>query len=200
MTDKTPGNAADDGAVSPDHNVANRKQRIGDALKRTWQLDQEIDVLIEEHIKELREEKSEIKKVLRDKLNISAKVFHARYVSYRLEAQARMVEDHPTLDTIKELFGESPIGSQVDMIAAAEQTPDAKHEVHEPVAGTAAEVTDEDVLAEGAAAFAAGSDLAANAYTEDSKHKAELWRNGWLKAEAAAAGAGEAQPEATPST
>ncbi len=196
MTDK-PGNSADDsGTVSPDHNVANRKQRIGDALKRTWLLDQEIDDLIEEHIKDLREEKSSIKKVLREKLNISAKVFHARYASYRLEAQARAAEDHATLDTIKELFGESPIGSQVDMVKADEKAHGTKHEVHEPAAEGTPEVTDEDVLAEGTAAFAAGKDLAANAHTEDSKHKAELWRNGWLKAESAAAGAGEAQPKA----
>ena len=106
------------GQVTPLHNVANRQQMMKDALSETFALDQNLKAAAEKHLKADREAKSDIKKRLLKDLNITAKVFNARYVAYRLEAAAIEANDEATLDTLRELFEHAPIGAQVDMVDA----------------------------------------------------------------------------------
>lgn len=104
--------------VTPLHNVANRARIMKDALHETFVLDKNLKALAERHLKSDREAKSDIKKRLLKDLNITAKVFNARYVAYRLEATALEASDEATLDNLRELFEHAPVGSTADMIQA----------------------------------------------------------------------------------
>lgn len=137
MSNKPKANGGD-GEVTKHHNVANRKQQLRDALRRTYEIDGEIQDLIAEHIQGLRDEKSDIKKRLREDLNITAKVFGARYGAYKLEADARAADDNATLDTLEELFNESPVGTQINMMDALGESQTTEHKVHEPESGSTA--------------------------------------------------------------
>ncbi len=104
--------------ITPTHNVANRKQIMADALSETFKLDQQLKAAADMYLSSDRAAKSDIKKRLLKDLNVTAKVFNARYVAYRLEAAAIETSDEATLNTLRELFEHAPIGSQVNMVDA----------------------------------------------------------------------------------
>jgi hypothetical protein len=98
-----------------------RQGALKSALERLYEIDQEIAGIIEAQVKELRDEKSEIKKNLRGSFNITSKLVQARYQSYRIERAAADAEDDTTLDTIREMFELCPVGGQVDMLSAVQK-------------------------------------------------------------------------------
>jgi cysteinyl-tRNA synthetase len=100
------------------HNSKSKLTVIRESMERLYRLDAEIDELIEEHIKELREQKTEIKTKLREEFNMPAKLIQARYASYRLERAAEESHDNQTLEAIREMFRALPIGGQGDFMNA----------------------------------------------------------------------------------
>lgn len=111
-------NQAANESANREHNVAARKEQIGNAFNRLYAIDKEIDALIERHVQELRDEKSDIKKKLRKDLNLTSKVVHLRYASYKAERLAVEQEDGVTMDAIKELYEVMPVGATVDFVDA----------------------------------------------------------------------------------
>lgn len=103
------------------HNSKARADVIRESLDRLYQLDSEIDDIIAAEIKELRDEKSEIKTRLRDDFNMPAKLVMARYAAYRMERKAIASADDKTLDAIRELYSIAPVGSQMDLVDAIER-------------------------------------------------------------------------------
>ena len=117
MPENTNGAAESaEGTTNADHNVANRNKIMTDALGEMYVLDVQAEAALEKHLKPIRDQKRDIKSRLNKDLNITATVFNARYVAYKLEAQARAAEDDATLDNLKELFDVSPVGHQMDFI------------------------------------------------------------------------------------
>ena len=106
--------------ITAKHNVANRKKMLEDALSETFELDGLLHAASEKHLQPHRDAKSDIKKKLREDLNINAKVFNARYAAYKLEGQAIAAEDDATLDTLRELFEHAPVGTQMDLVDGLE--------------------------------------------------------------------------------
>jgi hypothetical protein len=106
--------------VTAKHNVANRSKMFEDALADTFALDQKITAAQAKHVKPLQANKSDIKKKLRKDLNVTADVFNARYVAYKLEGRAIAAGDDATLDTLREMFEHSPVGTQMDLVDGLE--------------------------------------------------------------------------------
>ena len=114
---KATGAESAEGTTNAKHNVANRSKIMTDALGEMYALDVQAEAALEKHLKPIRDQKSDIKSRLNKDLNITATVFNARYVPYKLEAQARAASDEATLDNLRELFEVSPVGTQMDMMA-----------------------------------------------------------------------------------
>ncbi len=106
--------------ITAKHNVANRKKMLEDALSETFKLDGLIHAATKKHVQPHRDAQSDIKKKLRKDLNITAAVFNARYAAYRLEGRAIAADDEATLDTLRELFEHSPVGTQMDLVDGME--------------------------------------------------------------------------------
>lgn len=104
--------------VTAKHNVTGRRQAYDEAVKRTYELDQEIAALTEEHLSELRQEKRDIKAKLYEDFNVTASAFNARYYAYKFERKARDAGDTASLDTLRELFEATPVGGQLDFVDA----------------------------------------------------------------------------------
>lgn len=102
-------------AATERHNSGVRDERFQDAMKRTFELDKQIEALMEQHIKPLREDKREIKAKLREDFNVTATAFNARYAPYKFEAKARDNGDETSIDLLRELFDATPVGGQMDM-------------------------------------------------------------------------------------
>ncbi|NIA72297.1 hypothetical protein HBA54_27275 [Pelagibius litoralis] len=100
------------------HNSKVREERFQDAMQRTFALDQQIEALIEEHIKPLREDKREIKSKLSEDFNVTATTFNARYAPYKFEAKARANGDEASIDLLREIFEATPVGGQMDFVNA----------------------------------------------------------------------------------
>lgn len=109
----TNGGAND--TTNPEPNTNNRSKIMTDALRDFYALDVKIQAMLEKHVKPLRDAKRDIKSKLHEDLNMTATVFNARFISYKAEAKALAAGDESTLDTLRELFAVSPVGSQVDM-------------------------------------------------------------------------------------
>ena len=103
------------------HNSGARSEAIGDALKRIFDLDRRIEAIIADEIQDLRDDKTKIKKELREAHNITARVFQARYAAYKLEQQAIEADDDVMKMTLKELFDIAPVGATADMMEAVTQ-------------------------------------------------------------------------------
>ncbi len=137
------------------HNSKARADVIRESLDRLYELDSEIDAIIEAEVKDLRTEKSEIKTRLREEFNMPAKLVTARYAAYRMERKAIASADDKTLDALRELFSVSPPGSQVNMLDAL-----AEAGGHTPAqTAEAASDTPEGAYAAGFAAGKAGKNL-----------------------------------------
>ena len=109
------GGASPEGTAGAKHNVVNRNELMTGALSDTYALDCQIQAALDKHVKPLRKNKADIKSRLNKDLNITATVFNARYVPYRLEAQARAAGDDSTLGNLEELFKIAPVGTQAEM-------------------------------------------------------------------------------------
>ena len=112
-------NGSDGGTLSdPKHNVKAREQQIKEGLEEMYQADCRIAASIEKHVKPDRDVKSDIKKKIREGLNITTQLFNARYSNYRLERQAMEASDDATLDVLKELYDIAPVGTQINLLDA----------------------------------------------------------------------------------
>ncbi len=118
---KTNGAKSAEGTTNAEHNVANRNEQLTDALSEMYAIDVQVAAALEKHVAPLRAQKTDIKSRLNKDLNITATVFNARYLPYKLEAQARAAQDDATLDNLRELFEVSPVGAQVDMMSELEE-------------------------------------------------------------------------------
>lgn len=107
------------------HNSQTRKEALCSALEQLYRLDIEIAAFLRNHVKALREEKSEIKSRLREDFQMPAALVAARYASYRLERTAEDAQDETTLDAIREMYLALPVGGMVDLVSAVERTPPA---------------------------------------------------------------------------
>ncbi len=121
---KPNGAESAEGTAAAGHNVANRTKIMSDALSETYKLDGQVQAALDKYVAPVREQKRDIKKRLNKELNITATVFNARYVAYKLEAQARAAEDEATLENLREFFEIAPVGHQMDFLGddAAEGT------------------------------------------------------------------------------
>lgn len=90
--------------ATADHNIGKRRDAMRSALNSIYDLDAEIAVIIEDHIKPLREDKSQIMTSLRERFGLTAKVFRAAYYPYRLQRDAEAANDEVTQDSLRELF------------------------------------------------------------------------------------------------
>ena len=106
--------------VTRSHNVKDRRATIMSSMKRLYAIDQEIAAIVEDEIKDLREERSDIKKMLRETFQITSAVVNARYHSYRLEQKAIEGDDGPTQDAIREMFEALPVGGQGSLLPGME--------------------------------------------------------------------------------
>ena len=104
--------------ATKDHNVKHRTDTIASCMEALYQEDKAIKAALEEHVTPHREEKTAIKKRLREDLNLTTPVINARYATYKLERQAQDQDDETTLDLLKELFEITPVGTQVSMMDA----------------------------------------------------------------------------------
>ena len=99
-------------------NVKAITDAIVDGFAEMYQLDRQIDALIERHIRPLREKKSEVKRILREGYNMPAKLVSARYTGYVIERTAEDAGDSATQDTIRMLYEALPVRGVVDLIQA----------------------------------------------------------------------------------
>lgn len=116
------------------HNVGERRDALAAALKGVYELDAEIAGIIEAEVKPLREDKSAITTSLRERFNITAKVFRARYYAYRLEREAEAANDEITQDAIRELFEVCPVTGQGSFAQALDSTAPQPAKATKPVA------------------------------------------------------------------
>ena len=100
------------------HNSQNRTVAIQQALEQIFLKDREIARLIEQHIADLRQDKRDIKKRLRDDHEITPAMFNVRYTGYKKEREAKDAGDDKVADTIRELYEICPVGHQVSLIDA----------------------------------------------------------------------------------
>lgn len=135
--------------AQPPKNSDLRNKRLEDALRRTYQLDRQIKALTDQHTGSLKDEKSKIKKGLREDLNITAKVFNARYFAYRLEADARAADDNPTLENLRELFTIAPVGTTANMFDAIDEDDADEGDGDNEPEGNGAEGDDEPAAVRG---------------------------------------------------
>lgn len=100
------------------HNVGNRQEELTKALAKVFSIDEQIATIVEQEIKDLRSDKSDVIQSLRERFNIPAAIFRARYYSYRMERKAAADNDQATLDQIRELYELAPVGETVDFLGA----------------------------------------------------------------------------------
>ncbi|HEX6959313.1 MAG TPA: Rmf/CrpP family protein [Ferrovibrio sp.] len=102
------------------HNAKARGEVIKQSFERMYQIDREIHELIESSgIRDLRAEKSDIKKRLREDFNMPNAIVMARYTGYRMERAAEEASDEITMDAIRELYATVPVGRTPDFGDAA---------------------------------------------------------------------------------
>ena len=154
--------------ATAEHNIGNRRDEITAALKQLYALDCEIAALTEEHLKDLRADKSDIKKSLRERFQLTAKVIQARYYSYRIERDAERANDGVTLDAIRELHEALPIGGQASFLA-----PIGAPKFEDDVPAQA------DAFEQGRSAGMKGSNLATCPYPAARKKLKAEWERGW---------------------
>lgn len=209
-------------ASRPLANVQARRDAIAESCEELYQLDAEIKVLTERHLKDLRDSKSDIMKRMREDYQINSKLLRARYQSYRIERMALDAMDDATVDVIRELFEALPIGELITITGAAPRaqpaartipddarTAEMQREDARVVAalpngnGSAEDFSDEahdhEAAEEaGEVAGRAGDSLASNPYTGPTqKTMRARWESGWVKGQnARGAAAHEGQPAA----
>lgn len=166
MPRKRNGSEPDDATLQS--NIGNRRDEITSGLKRLYALDCEIAALTEEHLKDLRAEKSDIKKSLRERFNLPATVVQARYYSYRIERDAERTNDGITLDAIRELHEALPIGGQANFLG-----PIGAPKFEDDVPAQA------DAFEQGRTAGMKGSNLATCPYPAARKKLKAEWERGW---------------------
>lgn len=103
-------------------NVQERKAAIERAMESVYQLDKDIAAVIAEEIAPLREDKSAVMKSLRERFQITAEVFRARYYAYRLKRRAEDANDEITQDALAELFEVCPVSGQGSFATALDAT------------------------------------------------------------------------------
>ncbi len=160
------------GGAIAGHNAKARQAVIADSLERLYKLDAEIDELIEEYIKELRDEKSDIFERLREDFGMPSKLVRARYASYKIERAAEVANDGVTLDAIRELYQVLPVGGQVDLVEAMAVA--KKKEAAEDTR-TPAQIAHD----EGRKAAAEGKKLDACPYKPNQKRLKAEWESGY---------------------
>lgn len=185
-----------DGAEEPrrfEDNSKLRGEMIRDALTETYDLDKQIAALQAQHLETPREKKSKIKKKLREHLKITAPVFQAVYVRYRMTRDAEAAEDSATLDTLREMAVAAGRGVTVDMVEAIE-TEDAKKAAdkaetagdfqEDPAPSEESPAPSEQVLADlrenGRNASKMGRGTETNPHNVNT-HAGAAWHDGWLK-------------------
>jgi hypothetical protein len=174
--------------ASRNHNVGERRESMRNALNSVYELDQEIAGIIEEHVKPLREDKSEIMTSLRERFNLPAKIFRARYYAYRAEREAADSSDEITQDAIRELFEVCPVTGQGSFAEALGTTvpPPPAAPAPKPPKTSAPKLTEdpEEAWAQGEAARKAGQTLASCQYVgEAQKRLRGRWEEGWESAD-----------------
>ena len=102
--------------VSAQHNVKHRNETIGKCLEQLYQEDKAIAAALEEHVTPHRQQKTEIKKRLREEIQLTTEVINARYATYKLERKAMDNGDDTTIDTLREMYAIAPIGTQLDLV------------------------------------------------------------------------------------
>lgn len=147
--------------VTSTHNHKVIEDAIIKACEGLYRADKAIDAAIEKHIADLRQDKADIKKKMRETYQIPAKLLQARYATYRLEQQAIDAGDDATLDTIRLLHRALPVGGSVDMVRAAQDS-----------------VTPEQANKQGVDAGLAGKDRDSNPY-DDGTEQHDHWARGW---------------------
>ena len=149
------------------HNAKARADVIVESFKRLYELDREIKVLTEDHLKELKDEKSDIKARLREDFGMTARLVQARYGLYRVEREAEDASDNVTLDAIHELFEVLPVGGMVDLVSAIDR----------------AKSPEEKARAEGYRDGKGGMSEGSCPHPMDTP-LSQAWMDGWYKAEA----------------
>lgn len=168
MARKSSATATHPEDATKQHNIGERKQEIVNALQRLYALDCEIAAIVESDIKELRDEKSDIKTSLRERFGLTNKMIQARYYSYRIERDAAAANDGPTMDAIRELFEALPTGGQGSFLEALGDKD-----------GTDADSDEEVARALGHAAGKAGKNLDTCPYAPAKKKLRASWESGW---------------------
>ena len=118
LTEAAKANGGENPSANKEHNVKARKDAITDACKKLFNEDRAIDSAIATHVQAHRDEKSKIKRDLREGYGITAKAFNKHYALWKLEQEAIASKDDATLDHIRELQECAPIGGMTDMVKA----------------------------------------------------------------------------------
>lgn len=111
---------------NPTQTLANVKARadfFAQACEDIYQLDQKIADIVDAEIRDLREGKQDIMRILREEYHIPAVIFRARYYAYKIERKANDAKDNATLDVIKELFDSLPIGEIIEIMDEGAEEP-----------------------------------------------------------------------------
>jgi hypothetical protein len=107
--------------VTAKHNVKSRDAAIADAMESLYKSDKEIRAALEKHVTPHREDKTAVKKKLREDYELTTDVINARYASYKIERKAEENGDDATIDNLREMFRATPVGGSVNFIDAMQQ-------------------------------------------------------------------------------
>lgn len=122
MANKMNANGSPPESANKEHNAVEREQQIKDAMEELYKADKRIAANLEKHVAPDREVKKDIKKKLRESLQLTTEVINVEYATYRLTRHAQENGDEATLDLIREMHERLPLGGTVDLVTAAEDS------------------------------------------------------------------------------
>lgn len=157
--------------TGPGHNAKSRKDAINDALAQIFQLKKNEKAAVKATVQPFRDQISDIKTTLREDYNLTDKVLKARLSSFVIEQEAIEAQDDVTLEALREMFKNAPVGVKLDMLTVL-QTEEKN----------AIEDTLDTAKKKGTEAGANGVNFDTCPYPDGSKH-AQYWKQNWQAAQ-----------------
>lgn len=170
--------------TGPGHNAKSRKDAINDALARIYQLKKQEAAAVKAAVQPFRDKISDIKTELREDYNITNQVLQARLYSFVLEQKAKDSKDEVTLEALREMFKNAPVGVDLDMLTTLRT--EEQNEIEDSL---------DTAKKRGTEAGAKGENFDTCPYPDGSKH-AKYWKDNWQAAQAKLAKKIKKTPEA----
>lgn len=153
------------------HNAKSRKDAINDALAQIFQLKSKEKAAVKAAVQPYRDKISDIKTTLREDYNLTDKVLRARLQSFVIEQEAIEAKDEVTLEALREMFKNAPVGVKIDMLTVLQA--EDQNEIQDSL---------DTAKKKGTEAGANGVNFDTCPYPDGSTH-ARYWKDNWQAAQ-----------------